>query len=449
MQEIGKHLRSRAWLAAATLCVPVAMIAPAQPLHAAAAPVVIQFWNPTNPGPGSVSGNAIKYLVDTFNKTHPGILVKADYTPTDNNYVKYTTALTSGSPPDAIMTYDYYPMPIWAADHLIQPLDSYIAQYHFTLQQYFPNVYAGMRFNGQIYGLPQQIDEPLFAWNKTLFKAAGLDPNKPPTTTAELMADAVKLTKVQNGQITQLGIAPADSQSDPEWIYYFGGGLYKPSTRSLTANLPANIQAYTWLKQLYDKLGGFEKVNAWYQTASKANDPFLLGTQAMELMGEYQPSYIPLQAPKLQYGVAPVPTGPGVPYGSVTVAPAGNFFVLPKGASHPKEALEFLTWMASPFAVNYWCTVEGNLPPSASDAFGAAFWNAAPKLRPWITELKQARTIAAVPAISTFNFLYNTLTTINQEILSGNVSPTQGLNQLQTQVTQNEQQFTATHPGWQ
>ena len=419
------------------------------PLHAAASPVVIQFWNPTNPGPGSVSGNAIKYLVDTFNKSHPNIQVKEDYAPTDNNYVKYTTALTSGSPPDAIMTYDYYPMPIWAADQLIEPLDSYIAQYHFKLQTYFPDVYAGMRFKGHIYGLPQQVDEPLFAWNKTLFKQAGLDPNTPPTTVSQMEQDAIKLTKVNNGQITQLGMAPADSQGDYEWIYYFGGGLYDAASKTLTANAAANIQAYAWLQQFYAKLGGFDKVNAWYQTNSKANDPFVLGTQAMELMGEYEPSYIAFQAPKLQYGVAPVPTGPGVKYGSVTVAPAGNFFVLPKGSPHPEQALEFLTWMASPFAVNYWCTVEGNLPPSPSDAFGSAFWNQAPKLRPWIDALRSAHTIASVPAISTFNFLYNTLTTVSQEILYGKVSPSQGLNQLQSQASQNEQLFASTHPGWQ
>ncbi len=289
---------SRLRLGIAAVALPVAvLVSSVPPLQAASSPIVIEFWNPTSPGPGSVSGNAIKYLVDTFNKTHPGILVKADYTPTDNNYVKYTTALTSGSPPDAIMTYDYYPMPIWAADHLIQPLDSYIAQYHFKLQTYFANVYAGMRFNGHIYGLPQQVDEPLLAWNKTMFKQAGLNPDVPPRTTDQLLQYAMKLTKVQNGQITQLGMAPSDSQGDSEWIYYFGGGLFDPASKQITANAAANISAYTWLKKFYDALGGYDKITAWYQAASKANDPFVLGKQAMELMGEYQPSYMPIQAP--------------------------------------------------------------------------------------------------------------------------------------------------------
>jgi ABC-type glycerol-3-phosphate transport system substrate-binding protein len=130
------------------------------------------------------------------------------------------------------------------------------------------------------------------------------------------------------------------------------------------------------------------------------------------------------------------------------VATAGNFFVLPKNVPHPKESLEFLTWMASPFAVNYWCVVEGNLPPAPSDAFGTAFWNAAPKERPWITVLKQATTIPDVPAISTYNFLANTLNTESQEMLYGKLTPSQGLSQLQQQASQNEQQFVATHPGW-
>ena len=42
-----------------------------------------------------------------------------------------------------------------------------------------------------------------------------------------------------------------------------------------------------------------------------------------------------------------------------------------------------------------------------------------------------------------------TLTTLSQEILYGMVSPSSGLDQLQSEASQNKLQFTATHPGWQ
>ncbi len=40
------------------------------------------------------------------------------------------------------------------------------------------------------------MSEPILYYNKTLFKKAGLDPNKPPQTLAEIRTDAEALKKV-------------------------------------------------------------------------------------------------------------------------------------------------------------------------------------------------------------------------------------------------------------
>jgi multiple sugar transport system substrate-binding protein len=133
---------------------------------AAATPVVIQFWQPTGEtGPGHISADVIQSLVNTFNKTHPGIVVKDDPVSTSDNYVKYTTAMASGTGPNVIMTYSEYVVPLWAADGLTKPLNPYLAKYGFTLPQYFAEDEQNMRYNGDIVGLPQQEDEPALAIN--------------------------------------------------------------------------------------------------------------------------------------------------------------------------------------------------------------------------------------------------------------------------------------------
>ena len=52
-------------------------------------------------------------------------------------------------------------------------------------------------------------------WNKAAFREAGLDPEKPPRTIAELDAYCEKLTKVdKRGRLTQVGIIPWYGRGD-------------------------------------------------------------------------------------------------------------------------------------------------------------------------------------------------------------------------------------------
>jgi multiple sugar transport system substrate-binding protein len=51
-------------------------------------------------------------------------------------------------------------------------------------------------FNERLYGVPLYADVSALFYNKDLFKKAGLDPNKPPTTQAELRTYADAITKL-------------------------------------------------------------------------------------------------------------------------------------------------------------------------------------------------------------------------------------------------------------
>ncbi len=412
-------------------------------------PVTIQFWNPAT---GTVSQKVMTALVNRFNATHPLIHVVNKPVSSANNFVKYVTAITSGSPPNVIMTYYGWQMSAWRADNLLQPLNKYISQDHISLATYFPAVYKFMKFHGQIYGLPQEVDEPLLAWNKTLFKQAGLNPNVPPKTIAQLTADAKRLTIIKNGKLQQVGLNPSNRWGNNVWVHFFGGDWYNYKTNRISANTSANIRAYSWMKSMYDMLGGYAKAEAFDAgfknlTTSVGGNPFYTGKEAMETMGEWVPSYISLEAPHLNYGVAPLPVGPGIKYGSVQFISPGNFFVLPRGATHVKQSLIFMKWMASPYAVYYWCIHEGNLPPAPSMAFSAYFWKHDAKDRPWISAIKQATIPSPQTAIPTVSYYQTTRTAIGQEIMLGTLSPKKGLEKLQSQASQNLQQFLSTHPG--
>jgi multiple sugar transport system substrate-binding protein len=81
--------------------------------------------------------------------------------------------------------------------------------------------------SGKYYGLPRTNYSMGLIYNRTLFTQAGLDPNKPPTTWAEVQADAKKISALGNGIV---GYADYSSGNQGGWhfaaeIYSQGGSM--------------------------------------------------------------------------------------------------------------------------------------------------------------------------------------------------------------------------------
>jgi multiple sugar transport system substrate-binding protein len=80
---------------------------------------------------------------------------------------------------------------------------------------------------GKYYGLPRTNYSMGLIYNRTLFTQAGLDPNKPPTTWADVQADAKKISALGNGVV---GYADYSSGNQGGWhytaeIYSQGGSM--------------------------------------------------------------------------------------------------------------------------------------------------------------------------------------------------------------------------------
>ena len=66
------------------------------------------------------------------------------------------------------------------------------------LSGFYDGFMKNSRTGGKTYGIPWQRSTIILYYNKDAFREAGLDPNKPPSTWAELEEYAKKLTKVEN-----------------------------------------------------------------------------------------------------------------------------------------------------------------------------------------------------------------------------------------------------------
>jgi len=107
---------------------------------------------------------------------------------------------------------------------------------------------------GRVYGLPVSGYSLGLMYNRTLFRKAGLDPDKPPRTWDELREYAKKLTDAKKGIS---GFAVCSKAAQGGWhftamVYSWGGDLLKPQGEKWAADFtnPKVVSALDFLKEM-------------------------------------------------------------------------------------------------------------------------------------------------------------------------------------------------------
>jgi multiple sugar transport system substrate-binding protein len=118
-----------------------------------------------------------------------------------------------------------------------------------TIQKQLRDIYT---VNGKIYGIPRTGYSMGLIYNKKLFKEAGLDPEKPPTTWPEVRADAKKIAALGNGTV---GYADYSAQNQGGWhftaeLYSQGGDVVSPDGKKATIDTPAGRAVLQNLKDM-------------------------------------------------------------------------------------------------------------------------------------------------------------------------------------------------------
>jgi len=120
---------------------------------------------------------------------------------------------------------------------------------------------AAVSYKGGIYGLPKFWSFRLFYWNKKMFKDAGLDPNRPPTTWDEVLEYGKKLTKDTDGdgKIDQWGFLPSGCGQAENAVMDFqilytacgGGDRFFDDNDLPLFDGPAGVEALSKYVELY------------------------------------------------------------------------------------------------------------------------------------------------------------------------------------------------------
>lgn len=331
----------------------------AAPAAAEGEPVELTFYYPV--GVGGDLALLIENLAAEFIKENPDIIVHPVFC---GNSTETTTktiaAIQGGNPPEFAILGNSELYSMLSLEAIIS-MDDLIAadpDGEEFINDFWPAFLMNSYFDGKIYSIPFQRSTIIMYYNKDAFRAAGLDPEVPPTTWEELVEYAKKLTvRDEAGNVTQWGVQI--STNDPFTFSPFamqnsanGENLMTNDGKTALFNTEGNVEALQYLvdlSQVHQVMP--EGVIVWGD--SSAN--FMAGTAAMLYMSSGSLTNI-LNNTDFEVGTAFLPAGER--FGSATGG--ANFYIF-DGISEEKLAAtwKFIRWITQPERAAQWSIDTG------------------------------------------------------------------------------------------
>jgi multiple sugar transport system substrate-binding protein len=262
------------------------------------------------PGATAAATTAFNNQVNTFEKANPGIHVKSvqyDWTgPT------FAAELAAGTLP-TLFTVPFTDGRALGQAGQLANLTTYAKSYPW-FKKFNPAVIAeGTDAKGQVIAIPEAAYAQALQYNRQLFSAAGLNPNKPPTTWAQVETDAAAIVK-SNPNVAGFSVMGA-SDNTAGWILTtltdaFGGRMETGigTNAKATFDNPGAVAALNMLHTMRwtDNDMGSNFGLSW----GTSNQAFAAGQLGMFVSGSDVYTNM-VQADQINpsiYGLAPLPT---------------------------------------------------------------------------------------------------------------------------------------------
>jgi multiple sugar transport system substrate-binding protein len=288
-----------------------------------------------------------KALVAGFNATHKNLKVVLHLTPPNDDTSQLATAIRAGSVPDVVGLNDI-DVPTFSHEHALMNITKYVnaLPYKSSLS---PGHLQLATIDGQYYGLPYLADLSVLWYNKTLFKKAGLNPNDPPATYAQIVSDAQKINALGHG-ISGFSFA-GNCQGCLGFtmlpsLWAGGQHLISGPLGNQTANVANDAPLKTMLAA-YRTMWAEHLVPAADQTQNGLTwgADFEAGKVGI-LPGDYGfAAKFTTKAQHAEFADAPLPAVNG---GGYSTFDGGDDFVIPAGAPNASGAWEFIKWALEP-----------------------------------------------------------------------------------------------------
>lgn len=333
------------------LSLSVGYAVPRGPVFAAEAqPVTIEYWHIFSE---TFGGPSIRDVVNRFNASQSQVRVVEKFQP--GSYVGLLTnlqAAIAARRPPAVAVVGYS-----AVDYVMNNFPfvpaAQMPGVQEILNSYSPKLLAlGGQKDGKQQGLPYSLSVPVIYYNADLFKAAGLDPDKFPTTWDGVLQAALAI-KARTGKFG-LMLWNGDTWLIQGLVESNGGRFLSTDNKTVMLNSAAAKEAL----QFYSDLINVHKVTPLI-TFREAEASFYRGEIAMQVasIGALQ-NY--LRSSNFDVRTAAWPS-----FGTKQRRVAGGGNVLFAFATDPKDqaaAWKFIRFLLSSEGITLWTTGTGYVP---------------------------------------------------------------------------------------
>lgn len=182
-----------------TLLLAVALLASALGAAAFAEENVhLVFWH----GMSGTNGEIIDYIVRTFNESHPGIEIEAQYQGSyEESINKLKAAMRTGDGPDMIQIYEAGTR-FMVDSGFVNPVQNLIDKYSIDVSHLEEHILDYYTVNDQLYSMPLNTSIPVLYYNADMLRAIGFE-GKPQT-----WDDIIDISiKVREAGLADSGIA--------------------------------------------------------------------------------------------------------------------------------------------------------------------------------------------------------------------------------------------------
>ncbi|GIW11426.1 MAG: ABC transporter substrate-binding protein [Dehalococcoidia bacterium] len=219
-------------------------------------------------------------LLDQFSQRFPHIRVETKATPSQEIVPSIRAQLAAGDPPDLAMLL-LREWDLVVENIAPKPLEQIVPPEELSAHlggefPFHPRALALTRRAGQLFGLPWVFSTPTLFYNADLFRQAGLDPDRPPTTWDEVKQQGLQIARQSGKPALYIACLELDwcAQS---LVFSNGGRLVSEDRRRTLWGEPAFIDTYRMWQDLVTS-GVHARL-----TGAEALDAFAAGNLAMYL----------------------------------------------------------------------------------------------------------------------------------------------------------------------
>ena len=410
----------------------------------AADKVNVQFWHAM----GGWRIELLQEMAQDFMALNPDINVEVQYTGSYGDTInKLNVAIQSNVAPHVVQGYDIATQMLIDGEVAVPMQDLIDADPDFDIGTFMPQVLNYYRVGGKLYCMPFNSSNAIMFYNKTLFKKAGLDPDRPPKTYEELLDYAEKLmVKDDKGNVAQAGITwnlhcwffeqfmavqnAALTDND-------NGRTGRP-TKAIF-NSDAGLKTFTFWNDL-TKNGSMinTKVHDW----TGARNLFISQKVAMIITSTSDVALMVKSAKEnnFELGTAFIPAPADAESGGVVIGGGSLWMVAGKPEAETKAAWEFVKFMAQSAQQIKWHTGTGYFPvrkDAVEDLLAQGYYSESPHNLTAILQLllstQNYNSNGAI--IGAFAEVRAIVESNVQKMLSGDMTPAEALAAAEKEAT--------------